>query len=174
MTAKRWVKLGHILGAIGLTGALLAHLILLSVAPPPEDLAAYHAIRVAIDSIARWLLLPSLTLVLTSGLAALAAHAPFRDQRWVWAKLLLGLSMFEGTLVSVQGPAQYGAEITAKAVAGEISVAEMIPLLPDEKDVLWLVLTLALINVILAVWRPRLRFKRMEPAPTATPSGEQS
>ncbi|MEM1231113.1 MAG: hypothetical protein AAGI15_11285 [Pseudomonadota bacterium] len=169
MNAKRWVKLGHTLGAIGLTGALIAHLILLSVAPPPEELAAYHAIRVAIDAIARWLLLPSLTLVLTSGLAALAAHAPFREQRWVWAKVLLGLSMFEGTLVSVQGPAQYGAELTGKAMAGELSMAEMLPLLPDESDVLWVVLTLAFTNIVLAIWRPRMRFRKVQAETLSSP-----
>ena len=150
------------MSAIGLTGGIAVYIILLANAPPMADLEAYHAIRVGIDKTARWLLLPSITIVLASGLLSIAAHAPFRAQRWVWAKVLLGLSMFEGTLVSIQGPAQHAAVITTKAMSGEIEADRVAELIHNEWGALWVILTLAIINVILATWRPRLRKRRSQ------------
>jgi hypothetical protein len=158
---KKAIKFSHTMGALGLTGALLAHLFLLISAPDPyQDLNGYHAVRVAIDTIARFLLLPSLTLVLISGLSSLAIHPPFRDQRWVWAKVLLGLSIFEGTLVSVQGPAQRGAALTGRAMTGEIDITQMLQMMHDERGAIYVVLCVAIANVVLATWRPRLKPSR--------------
>ena len=154
------MKLLHTLGAIGLTGALAVHLILLTGLPDADGLAEQALLRAAIADVARWLLLPSLTVVLACGLLALAVHPPFREARWVWAKALLGLSVFEGTLVSIQGPAVRNAELTARALAGEIETARLPAMLHDEWGALWLVLTVALANVVLAVWRPSLRRRR--------------
>ncbi|MFK7912612.1 MAG: hypothetical protein AB8B93_01750 [Pseudomonadales bacterium] len=161
---KKASKFLHTMGSIGLLGGIACYIILLSVAPPMSEIESYHAIRVGIDKIARWLLLPSLTIMLTSGLAAVAIHAAFREQRWVWCKILLGLSMFEGTLVSIQGPAQHAAKITAQALAGQIEVARIPELIHDERGALWVVGTLAVINVVLGVWRPRLKRRKLAAA----------
>jgi len=155
---RKTIKFAHTVGALGLTGALVVHLILLRGAPDPYlDINGYHAIRTAIDTVARYVLLPSLTLVLISGLGSLAVHQPFRDQRWVWAKVILGLSIFEGTLVSVQGPAQRGAALTGRVMAGDIDIGQMLEGMHDERGAIYVVLTVAITNVVLAVWRPRLQ-----------------
>ena len=154
---KRVLKLLHTLAAIGLTGALAAYIVLLATAPDPLSLEAYAAVRHGIERIGTWLLLPSLLVVLTSGLLSIAVHRPYMKARWAWLKALLGLSLFEGTLVGIQGPAEHAAAVTAKAVAGEIDAARVPELLHDEWRTLWFILALAVINVVLAIWRPRLR-----------------
>jgi len=157
MTLKKLMKLLHTLGGVGLTGALVVHLMLLAELPGAQTLGEQAVLREAAASVARWLLLPSLTLVLACGLLALAVHPPFREARWVWAKALLGLSVFEGTLVSVQGPAVRNAELTAHALAGEIDAARLATALHDEWGALCVILTIAVANIVLGVWRPSLR-----------------
>lgn len=158
---KKTLKLLHTLGAIGLTGALIVHLMLLAQLPDLETLAEQAAIREGIATVARWLLLPSLTVVLACGLLSLAAHPPFREARWVWMKALLGLTVFEGTLVSVQGPAVRNAELTGRALAGELDVTRLAGMMHDEWGALWVILTVAIANVVLGVLRPSLRRRRI-------------
>jgi hypothetical protein len=154
---RKLMKLLHTLGAVGLTGALIVHLMLLTQLPNLTTLAEQAAIREIIASVARWLLLPSLTAVLICGLLAIAFHAPFRDMRWVWVKAALGLAVFEGTLVSVQGPAVRNAELTAQALAGEIDATRLASALHDEWGALWLILIIAVTNIVLGIWRPALK-----------------
>jgi hypothetical protein len=165
--ARKLMKLLHTLGAVGLTGALVVHLMLLAQLPKLGTLAEQAVIRDAIAGIARFLLLPSLTAVLACGLLAIAFHAPFRDMRWVWAKGALGLAVFEATLVSVEGPALRNAALTARALAGEIDAARLASALHDESGAVWLILGIAITNVILGVWRPALKRRAgaMAPAP---------
>ena len=59
------------------------------------------AARQAIAAIARYVLLPSLALVLVTGLLAIAATRGYHDAGWAWVKALLGIGVFEATLVTV-------------------------------------------------------------------------
>ena len=154
---KRFLKFLHTLAAIGLTGALATYIILLGTAPEPSSLAEYAAVRQGIAAVGTWLLLPSLLVVLSSGLLSIAAHRPFLEARWAWVKALLGLAMFEGTLMGIQGPAEHAVSITGKALAGDIDPARVPDLLHDEWRTLWFILALAVANVALAIWRPGLR-----------------
>ncbi len=157
---KKATKILHTLAAVGFTGAIAAHILLLSIAPEPTSLVAYATIREAVALLSRWLLLPSLTLVLISGLWSMAVHAPFRDSAWVLAKLLLGLSVFEGSLVSIQGPAERAARAAQAALAGELDPATLPGPREDEWGALWVVLTIAIANIVLGVWRPQWRRRR--------------
>ena len=143
-------------------GALACYIILLGTAPEPTSLAAYASVRQGIAAIGKWLLLPSLVIVLASGLLSIAAHRPFMSARWTWLKAVLGLSMFEGTLVGIQGPAEHAAIITNKALIGELDPGRVPELLHDEWRTLWFILGLAVVNVVLAIWRPGLRWKQLE------------
>jgi len=160
---KRAMKLLHVLGAVGLAGALAAHLVLLASAPAPLAAGEYAAVRAGILAIGTWVLLPSLLLVLTSGLLAIAVHGPFREARWVWIKAVLGLAMFEGTLAVVQGPSQRAAELAQKAAAGTVEPAVLADTVSGEWRGVAFILVLALANVILGVLRPRLA-RRRQPA----------
>jgi hypothetical protein len=152
---KRFLKLMHEIGGIGMTGALAAHLILV-VTAPDTSLAEYAAVRQSILAVSRYLLLPSLLIVLVSGLLAMAVHYPFCQARWVWAKALTGIGLLEGTLVTVQGTSRRAAELSAAAVDGQADPALMAELLRTEWIGLWTILALSLLNVVLGVLRPRL------------------
>ena len=161
MTGRQWVKILHSLSATGLLGALAAYLVLLSTAPPPESLAEYAVIREGIAAIAKFLLLPSLAIVLISGLLAMAVHTPFLERKWVWIKAVLGIAMFEGTLGGVQAPAQEAAKIVAKAATEPLNEVALNDLMRHEWGALLVIIVLSVANVVLAIWRPALRARRI-------------
>ena len=99
---------------------------------------------------------PSLALVLISGLLAIAANKTYANAAWAWVKALLGISLFEGTLITVGAGARRAAELSAAAAAGHGDAAELAAVLHSEWGTLWLLMAVALINIVLAVWRPRL------------------
>ena len=152
---KRLLKILHEIGAMGVVGSFAACLVLV-LKGPTEPLVAYAAVRQAIALITQWLLLPSLVIVVTSGLLAIAANRAFHNAAWAWVKALLGLSMFEGTLLTINASARRAGELPALAVSGQGDAAQLAELLRTERGGLWLLLTLSLANIVLAVWRPRL------------------
>lgn len=160
---KRLLKFLHELSAIGVMGALATHLVLV-VAAADGTPAQAAAIREAIVLVTRWLLLPSLLVVLVTGLLSMAVHRPFLDARWAWFKALLGLAMFEGTLGAVQSNARRLAELSAGALEGRVDPAHMDEALRGEWTGLWTIMALSIANVALAVWRPKLkpRFLRVD------------
>jgi hypothetical protein len=151
---RRVVKLLHEIGAVGVLGAFGAMLVLIATAPAPDSLIEYAASRQGIAALSRWLLVPSLGLVLLSGLLAMVANDAYIDAGWAWLKALLGLSMFEGSLVTVAGSARHAAELSALARSGHGDPVQLAQVLHTEWGGLWLMLALSLANILLAVWRP--------------------
>jgi hypothetical protein len=162
---RKCLKVLHEVGAVGVLGSFAACLVLVMTAPT-RSLVAYAAVREGIASIAKWLLVPSLALVVISGLLAIAANRAYVDAGWAWIKALLGIGLFEGTLMTVAATARQAADLTALAAAGSADPASLAGLLRTERGGLWLLLSLSLANIILAVWRPRL--KRSPPAPSGS------
>jgi hypothetical protein len=119
--------------------------------------------------IAAWLLLPSLALVLVSGLWSMAITRAFHNAGWVLAKLALGVVMFKGVLLSVQGPVQTEAARSAQALAGELDPAVLGTVMHNEWAAVWVVLLIATANVVLGVWRPK--FSRRRQARSKAPNG---
>ncbi len=156
---SRTMKLLHTAGTVGLAGAVACYLVLLQGAPEPTAIEAYAAVREGIARICRWLLLPSMLAVLTSGLLAMAIHRPFLDKRWAWLKAALGIVVFKATL-GVQAPAERGEALSLQALAGEVDAAALPTMIRDEAGTLWVLLALSLANIVLGIWRPRLRRRR--------------
>ena len=156
---RKLIKILHEIGAIGVVGSFAACIVLAAKAPP-LPLIAYAAARQQIAVIAQWLLVPSLAMVLISGLLAIAANKAYIDAGWAWLKALLGVSMFEGTLVTIAGSARHAAELSALAAAGHPDPVQLAQVLRTESGSLWLLLTVALANIVIAVWRPRLYRRR--------------
>ena len=101
------------------------------------------------------MLLPSLALVLVTALLAIAATRGYHDAGWAWVKALLGIGVFEATLVTV-GASSRQAELAAAAVTDPSLLAS---LLHSERNTLLMLLALSVANVVLAVWRPKLLIK---------------
>jgi len=153
---RKLLKILHEIGAVGVTGSFAACIVLVATAPT-HSLVAYAAARQGIAAVAQWLLVPSLAIVSVSGLLAIAANKAYVDAGWAWLKAFLGISMFEGTLLTVAASARRAAELSAMAVAGHSDPAELAQILRTERGGLWLLLGLSLANIVIAVWRPRLR-----------------
>ncbi len=150
---RRGLKALHEIAAIGVGGGIAACLVVNLTASPASP-EAFAAARGAIAAIARYVLVPSLAIVLVTGLLAIAATRGFHDAGWAWAKALLGLSVFEATLVTV------GASSTQAELAGAAADTTLLAsLLHSERNTLWLLLALCVANVALAVWRPKLTIK---------------
>jgi hypothetical protein len=157
MTGRGWWRLSlktlHEISAIGFGGGLAACLVI-NVAAPHASPAEFAAARQAIAAIAKYILLPSLAVVLISGLLAIAATRGYQNAGWPWVKALLGLSLFEATFVTI-GSARQQAEMAAAAADPALIAA----VLRSERNTLWLLLAIGVANVALAVWRPRLTVK---------------
>lgn len=132
-------------------GAMAAFLVVVTLLPPPPTLAAQAAVIQAMAQIATWIFLPSMALTLLAGLLAIAVHPPFHDAGWVWVKAATGILVFEGGLQYVAGPIQQAAKTAA--VAGHASLWQS---WDAERNSLWVLLAVALANVALGVWRPRM------------------
>jgi hypothetical protein len=151
----RSLKALHEIGAIGTLGSFGACIVLLATAPTSSPVA-FAAVMLGIASISKWLLVPSLAIVLISGLLAIAANEAYINAAWAWVKALLGIGTFEGTLLTVGSSARRAAELSALAVSGGGDTAQLTQVLRTEWGGLWILAALAFANIVLAVWRPRL------------------
>ena len=159
---QRLMKFLHVMGAIGMIGALAAILVVHASLPPATDVDAYVQMREVLDDLARYLLFPSLGLVLFSGLMSMSLGKFFTGAPWAWAKLALGVVMFEGTLFAVQGPMQREAELARRVMEGSADAAELGLSLQSEWGSVWVILLVAVANVVLGVWRPRFQRPRAQ------------
>jgi len=151
---RRTLKFLHTMGAIGFIGALGALVVLHLSLPDPVELERFATLRIAMGAVAKWLLLPSLGLVLVSGLLSAGATRAFHDAVWVWIKLATGVFVFEGTLVYVLGPMRRAGERAEAALAGEVAATDLGATLSPEWGSFWLIGAVAVANVALGVWRP--------------------
>lgn len=152
----RFLKIVHELSAVGVMGSLAACLVL-AITAPTDSLVAYAAVRQGIAEISKWLLMPSLAIVLISGLLAIAANRAYMNAAWAWIKALLGVSMFEGALLTVVGGSRRAAELSALAVTNGVGdPAQLAEIIRTEWGSLWLLLAVSFANIVLAVWRPRI------------------
>jgi hypothetical protein len=162
---RRVLKIFHEISSAGVIGAIAANMVLLSVASM-SNMAEYLVVRRGIDGIARYVLLPSLGVVLFTGVLAIAVHRPFHSAGWAGLKAVFGVSMLEGTLGAVNATAREGLEIAEQIVAGKAEASAMNDVLRHEWGGMWLILTLSVLNIVIGVWRPKLRrTAKTAPAP---------
>lgn len=152
---RKTLKILHTLASCGIIGGLAAYMLLLTVAPQ-ETPAAYADVRETIAAISNWILLPSLAVVLVSGLFAMAAHGPYLEKRWVWLKAASGILMFKGVLTIVGAKADHAAVLAREVAAGTATPEALQNALTYEWPTLWVMMILSVANVVLGVWRPKL------------------
>ena len=71
-------------------------------AAAPEQVVA---LRGVIADLSNFIFLPSLAVVLVSGLAAMAVNSAYHEAAWAWLKALSGVALFEGALIAEAGNA---------------------------------------------------------------------
>jgi len=150
------LKCLHTLGAIGMMGSMASFLAALAFLAVPSSLAAQAGVAGAMAQIATWVFLPSMALTLLSGVLAIAATPAFHDAGWVWVKAATGILVFEGGLQYVAGPIQEAGRTSASLLAGKLNAADVAHTLGAERNTLWVLLAVALANIALAIWRPRM------------------
>lgn len=152
---RKTVKILHTLAASGLIGGLGCYMILLAAAPQDTP-AAYADLRHSIAVLSRYVLLPSLGIALVSGLISMAVHRPYLDKGWVWIKALLGILMFKGVLTIIGAKADYAATVSQRIADGSAPPNALQSMLALEWGTLIVVMAIAVANVILGIWRPRM------------------
>ena len=157
MNSRRWLRLGakalHEIASIGFGGALATCLVINLVANRASS-EQFAAARKVFAAIAQYVLFPSMGIFVVSGLIYLAATRSYANAGWAWVKALLGLSVFEATLLIV-GSGRQQAELAAAAANATLLDSP----LRSERNTLWLLIAVSVANVVLAVWRPRLTTK---------------
>jgi hypothetical protein len=99
-------------------------------------------------------------------------HVPYHEAGWAWLKALLGLIMFEGSLFGIAGNAQKASLVAADLVAGVATpelFAEIESIERHEWASLWVMLGLSVLNIVLAIARPKF-MKDTPPATAKAPS----
>jgi hypothetical protein len=159
MNHRAWLRLGaktlHDLASIAFGGALLVCLVI-NLTVQPAATKDFLAVRHLFAMVAKFVLVPAMGAVTLSGLIALAATRGYRDAGWAWLKALLGMNVFAATLLLAGSAGSHG-EITTAAAAADMATLQQ--LLRSERITLWLLIALIVVNVVLAVWRPKLAFK---------------
>ena len=157
VNSRRWLRLSakavHDIGSIGYGGGLAACLAINLAATRMSD-SEFAAARLAYGAIAQYVLIPSMLIVVVSGLIAMAATRGYQDAGWAWVKALLGMSVLVATF-RVVGSAAKQADVAA--IAPDPSVLDA--MLRSERNMLLLLIALCVVNVLLAVWRPRMSIK---------------
>ncbi len=152
---RKFVKFLHTFASCGLVGALFGYIVVLMFSPQGTP-QSYAEMRQTISAISSYILLPSLGVGLVSGLIAMMVHRPFQELRWVWAKAILGLSMFEATLAIIQAKANSAAEEATKIAAGTGDAQALATIIANEWMTLYIILALSAAQIGLGIWRPRL------------------
>lgn len=147
---RRSLKALHEIGALGLGGGLAACLVI-NVAASRTSADGFIAGRAAFDTIAQNVLFPSLGLVILSGLLSIGATRGYHDAGWAWVKALLGISLFEATLFTIGG-SRKAADVAAAAA----DPALLVSMLTAERNTLFALIGICIVNVLLAVWRPKM------------------
>lgn len=151
----RLIKLIHFLAIIGFVGGLASSLVLADFAgnAPPGVLAA---LRQSIVMVAEALVVPSLIVLVVSGMLLVVARPHLIGARWVWAKALVTLVIASIALLVVQPAITRAAVLAAEGSLGSPSLAAMTQAFSAEQLGGATNLALALVAIGLAVWRPRL------------------
>ncbi|MEM6511904.1 MAG: hypothetical protein AAF660_02740 [Pseudomonadota bacterium] len=156
---RKVMKFLHTTGSLGVAGGLAAFMLILHFGPPLGATAEYAHLREILDALSSYIILPSMALVMLSGVLAMAVHFPFQSATWVWIKLLTGFLILESMLATLDAPSRDAAAAARDAVVGNIKADELPAAVQDHWFAWWVLLSLALGNVGLAIWRPRFRGK---------------
>lgn len=152
---KPLLKLLHLVAAMGYVGALVI-LLLLSLTADDSTASAFAAVRGATLTIAQTVGMPSLVLLLLTGMLLTTTQPALLEARWLWTKALLGMLVGGIALLVVQPAVMRAAALAQMALEGSPSFQLLEAALGTERIGAGVNLLLCLAAMALAVWRPRL------------------
>lgn len=159
---RRTLKLFHEIGTVGVMGVVSVQLVLAWTGTTMEP-AEHAVLRKAILTMDYVLLLPSLALVLLSGLFAWGFNKSYHSADWVLIKAVMTPLILEATFIAVYGPAQHAATLTSRLASGDADAASaFVHNFRHEQVGLWVVFFMFTANIWLAIWRPRRRSRKAE------------
>ena len=115
MNGSRWTRLGakvlHDIASISFGGGLAACLVI-NLTANRASASEFASARQVLAAIAEYVLIPSMAVVVVSGLIAMMATRGYQDAGWAWVKAVLGISVFVAT-VRLVGASSKQAELVA-------------------------------------------------------------
>lgn len=154
---RRLSKLLHEIGSAGLLGGVAAELVFAALAR--RDPAAAIALRRGIVALSDWVLFPSVLLLAFSGILSTLISRALWNAVWVWLKMGLGVPLVEVSLGPLRSGARDAAALLAQAAVKPLGPADAEALadaLHRERSAVWMIIVLSVLNIALAIWRPRL------------------
>lgn len=152
---KNLVKLLHFAGLVGLAGGIVVALVLADTidVTSPSGTATVHA---AIALVGSAVIVPSMLLVLVSGMLLVVARPQLISARWVWLKAALGVITGGVVLFALQPAFRAAAAIAAGGALGERPMGPLTSVVQVEHTAAWASLALVVFAMAVAIWRPRL------------------
>lgn len=151
---RKIVKIIHTLAACGMIGGLVGYLVLLYWGPRATP-GQYADLRQTIVVLCDYLVVPAMLATVVSGFASMGVHRPYLRRGWVWVKALTAIGIFEATMAAVKWKAVVAAEVATKIANGEAG-ASALEDFDREWGAVFVVVALAVANVVVGVWRPRV------------------
>lgn len=152
---RKALKFAHTVASMALVAGLLFLLFGWHAIDDSSDARALYLYYSQSAVAARWLILPGMISMILSGMLSMMVGTGFYNAGWVWAKLALGLSVFEGTLLTIQGPAQKAGAIAAQYGRQEVDASALLSINGPNELAIFAVLSICLIATGIGIWRPR-------------------
>lgn len=151
----RLIKLVHYLALIGFVGGTAATLVLANFADGvPQSLVP--VVRLAIVAVSESLLVPSVVVLVVSGLLLVVARPLLVHARWVWAKAVIALTVAAIALAVVHPAINLAAVLESESSLGASASDALRKAFSAEQIGSIANLLLALVAIVVAVWRPKL------------------
>ena len=151
---KNLLKLLHFASLAGLGGGIVVILVLLDTidATSPSAVASMHA---AIALVCGGLVVPSLVVLLLTGMLLVVARPQLINARWVWAKAFVGLIVAATILAGFQPLVNALASMSSTGALGT-PPGPLADTVETERWAAYLTLANVVAAMAIAVWRPRL------------------
>ena len=151
---KNVIKLLHYASLVGLAGGIVISLVLADTvdATSPSAAAGMHA---AIALVCGAVVVPSMIVMLLTGMLLVVARPHLIGARWVWAKAVLGVVTGGVILLALQPAVNAVASMAATGALGDAPPGPLASVVASEHAAAWWTLGLVLVAMVIAVWRPR-------------------
>lgn len=151
---KNLVKLLHFAGLVGLAGGIVVALVLADTidVTSPSGTATVHA---AISLVGNAVIVPSMVLVLLTGMLLVVARPQLISARWVWLKAVLGVVTGAVVLLALQPAFRAAEAMAATGALGDRALGPLAAVVRAEHTAAWATLALIVVAMAVAIWRPR-------------------